>query len=144
MAAETNGASAPIHSILAADFGTVHTRLALIDQVAGQYRLVSYAQTLTTAVPPFGNVTIGMERAIEQLSSQTGRTFETRGGGLLLGERADGTGVDQFVATASGGRPMRTVLVGLTPDVSLESGRRALGSIYAELTDILSLADLRT
>ncbi|MHB8625904.1 MAG: glutamate mutase L [Aggregatilineales bacterium] len=144
MAAEPGGVPTPIHSILAADFGSVHTRLVLIDQVTGQYRLVSYAQTLTTAVPPFGNVTIGMERAVEQLSSQTGRVFEGRGGDLLIGERTDGAGVNQFIATASGGRPMRTVLVGLTPDVSLESGRRALGSIYAELTDTLSLADLRT
>src|SRR5579863_8775753 len=106
MAAEASGAPAPVHSILAADFGSVHTRLVLIDQVAGQYRLVSYAQTLTTAGPPFGNVTIGMERAIEQLSSQTGRVFAGHGGELLIGERADGSGVDQFIATASGGRPM--------------------------------------
>lgn len=144
MAAEPSGVPAPVHSILAADFGSVHTRLVLIDQVTGQYRLVSYAQTLTTAVPPFSNVTIGMERAVEQLSKQTGRVFEGHGSGLIIGERADGSGVNQFIATASGGRPMRTVLVGLTPDVSLESGERALGSIYAELTDTLSLADLRT
>src|SRR5579864_8155007 len=144
MAVEASSTPTPIRSILAADFGSIHTRLVLIDQVAGQYRLVSYAQTLSTAGAPFGSVTIGLERAIEQLSSQTGRVFAGRGGELLIGERVDGTGVDQFIATASGGRPMRTVLVGLTPDVSLESGQRALGSIYAELTDTLSLADSRT
>src|SRR5271165_6107043 len=106
-----------VHSILAADFGSVYTRLTLIDQVAGQYRLVASSQTLTTAAPPLDNVSIGLTRAIDQLSAQTGRTFEARGQ-LILGERADGSGVDQFVATASGGRPMRVVLIGLTADLS--------------------------
>lgn len=141
MAAEPESPS--VHSILAADFGSVYTRLTLIDQVAGQYRLVASAQTLTTAAPPLGNVSIGLTRAIDQLSALTGRTLESQGR-LILGENADGSGVDQFVATASGGRPMRVILVGLTPDLSLDSGRRALGSIYADLIDTLSLADNRT
>ncbi len=134
--------TAPINTILAADFGSVTTRVVLFDQVAGQFRLVSRAQALTTATPPLDDVSIGMTRAIEQLSASTGRTLLT-GNKLLMNERNNRSGIDLFTATASGGRPMRGVLVGLTPDVSLASGRRALGSIYIDLVDTLSLGDDR-
>lgn len=134
--------TAPINTILAADFGSVTTCVVLFDQVAGQFRLVSRAQALTTATPPLDDVSIGMTRAIEQLSASTGRTLLT-GNKLLMNERNNRSGIDLFTATASGGRPMRGVLVGLTPDVSLASGRRALGSIYIDLVDTLSLGDDR-
>lgn len=132
-----------VHSILAADFGSVNTRVVLIDLVDGQYRLVSRAQNLTTADPPIGDVTVGLFRALEQMSSLIGRRFINRDQ-LIIGELADHSGADLFIATASGGRPMRAVLVGLMPDVSLASGRRALGSTYVDLTDVLSLGDIRT
>lgn len=49
MATETATA---VHSILSADFGSVNTRVVLFDVVDGQYRLLSRAQTLTTASLP--------------------------------------------------------------------------------------------
>lgn len=131
------------NSILAADFGSVNTRVVLLDRVDGQYRLISRAQNLTTAAPPIGDVTVGLLRALEQMSSLIGRNFISRER-LIIGELSDQSGADLFIATASGGRPMRAVLVGLMPDVSLASGRRALGSIYVDLTDVLSLGDIRT
>jgi hypothetical protein len=39
---------------------------------------------------------------------------------------------------------MKVVLVGLMPDVSIASARRALASTYVEVTDTLSLADIRS
>ncbi len=139
MAVERN---APISAILTADFGSVNTRVILFDQVAGQFRLISRAEALTTDAPPIGDVTVGLLRAVDQLAEQTGRALTT-GGKLNIGDKM-GTGVDLFVATASGGRPLTAVLVGLMPDVSLASGRRALGSIYIDLVDTLSLGDVRT
>src|SRR5258708_1280416 len=72
----------------------------------------------------------------------TGRNL-LNGEEILIGQRPDGSGVDLFLATASGGRPMKTVLVGLMPDVSIATARRALGSTYVDLVDTLSLADVR-
>ncbi len=132
-----------VRSILSADFGSVNTRAVLLDMVDGQYRLVSRAQTLTTDAPPIGDVAVGLRRALEEMTTLVGRNLVNEEG-IILGEQPDGSGTDLFVATASGGRPMKTVLVGLMPDISLVSGRRALGSTYVDVTDTLSLADIRS
>jgi uncharacterized protein (TIGR01319 family) len=132
-----------IQSILSADFGSVNTRAVLLDVVGGQYRLVSRAQTLTTDAPPVVDVGVGLRRALDEMSSLTGRVL-VHGDDVILGTQEDGSGVDIFLATSSGGRPMKTVLVGLMPDVSIATGRRALASTYVELTDTLSLADIRS
>lgn len=133
----------PVRSILGADFGSVHTRVVFIDQVDGQYRLISRAQSLTTADPPFGDVTIGLIRALDQITALIGRNFMSNKQ-IAIGTGMVGVGADQFFATASGGRPMRVVLVGLMPDVSLASGKNALGSVYIDLVDTLGIGDLRT
>jgi hypothetical protein len=132
----------PARTILGADFGSVHTRVIFIDQVGGQYRLVARAQALTTADPPFGDVTIGLIRALDQITNLIGRQFMA-GDQIAIGSGGP-VGADQFVATASGGRPMRAVLVGLMPDVSMASGRAALASVYVDRVDEFSVGDLRS
>lgn len=134
-----------IHSILAADFGSVNTRVVLIDLVDGAYRLVSRSVTRTTAGDPVRDVAVGLYRALEQMREQTGRLLlRSAEGRVLTPEQRDGSGVDAFLATASVGRPMRVVLVGLMPDVSITSGLHALAGSYVEVVDTLSLADIRT
>lgn len=136
--------NAPVlRNLLGADFGSVNTRVIFIDQVDGKYRLISRAQAYTTADPPFGDVTVGLVRALEQITSLIGRYFLS-GKQIAIGGSSANMGADQFVATASGGRPMRALLVGLMPDVSLASGKNALGSVYIDLVDTLGIGDLRT
>jgi hypothetical protein len=135
--------AAPSGAILTADIGSVHTRVNLFDTVAGQYRLIARAQALTTATPPVGDVGVGLRRALIQLGEFTGRQYVDNGGGLRVGDQI-GTAAETFLATASGGQPMRTVLVGLTPEVSIASGVRALQSTYVDLVETISLRDFRT
>jgi uncharacterized protein (TIGR01319 family) len=132
-----------LRNLLGADFGSVNTRVVFIDQVDGKYRLISRAQAYTTADPPFGDVTVGLVRALEQITSLIGRFFLINKK-IAIGGSSANAGADQFVATASGGRPMRALLVGLMPDVSLASGKNALGSVYVDLVDTLGIGDLRT
>jgi len=131
-------------SILAADFGSVNTRVVLLDMVGGEYRLLSRAQTLTTSAPPLVDVGIGLRRALDEMSSLIGRRLAGGRDELVILHAEEGSGVDAFLATASGGRPMKVVLVGLMPDVSVASGRKALASLHVELVDTLSLADVRS
>lgn len=131
----------PIGAVLAADIGSVHTRVSVFDTVAGQYRLIGRAQVLSTTAPRGADVEIGLRRALQDLSDLIGRKFLDGNQNMWLGE---GGGADVFVATASGGRPMRAVLVGLMPEISLESGQRALASTYVELIDTLSTLDNRS
>jgi hypothetical protein len=134
-----------INSILIADIGSVHTRLVLIDQVEGQYRLIASSRSRTTAEPPLSNVSLGLERAAQEMTTLIGRELvDPRAEQLFLIPEANGHGIDEFVATSSAGRPMRVFLVGLTPSLSLASGRRVLAGSYVTITNTLSPYDLRS
>ena len=57
--------------------------------------------------------------------------------------QADGSGVDQFVATLSAGPALKAVVAGLLPDASLESAQRLTQTIYPRIVDSISLQDHR-
>ena len=135
-----------INSIIAADFGSVNTRVILIDLVDGAFRLVAQGVTRTTAGDPLRDVAVGLYRALEQLSEQTGRQFliQNRRPEMIIGEQPDGSGVDALLATASVGQPLQVVVVGLMPDVSIASAQHVLAGSYVRVVDRLSLADIRT
>ncbi len=131
-------------SILAVDFGNVHTRAVLIDVVEGRYQLVSQARTRTTAGFPANDISVGLRRVLEALGEATGRTLFVPASRIITPEQPDRSGVDSFIATASIGRPLRTVLVGLVPDVSIASGLRATAGTYVQVVETLTLADARS
>jgi len=128
-------------SILAVDFGNVSTRALLIELVEGNYSLVAHATEPTTARFPGNDVGIGLARVARQLGFMTGRTFVGQDGRLIMPEGADRSGVDQFVATASIGRPLRTVIVGLEPEYSVISAIRAAAGTYVDILATLTLED---
>jgi uncharacterized protein (TIGR01319 family) len=131
-------------SILAVDFGNVHTRGVLIDQVDGAYALVAQAEDRTTAGFPIGDASVGLARVLARLSDATGRRLLRPDGGLIIPEQPDRSGVDLFLATASIGRPLRTVLIGLVPDLSVMSGLRAAAGTYVDISETITLDDDRT
>lgn len=132
------------NSILAVDFGNVRTRAILIDLVEGVYSLVAQAEERTTGGFPIGDVGIGFRRALQQLSANTGRRFLQQDGTLITPEQPDRSGIDAFIATASIGRALRTVLIGLMPEMSIASAQRAAAGTYVEIVDVISLDDRRT
>jgi len=133
-----------VNSVLVADFGSVHTRLALIDLVEGQYRLVASARARSTAEPPLGNAAIGLDRAAQTITDLTGRRLLGRGPGeMLLLPETGGHGVDAFLATSSAGRAMRVVLLGLTPEISLASAAKMLAGSYVQVVEVLCPDDVR-
>lgn len=131
-------------SILAVDFGSVHTRAVLIDQVAGTYQLVGFARTRTTDGFPVQDVTVGLSRVLNLLTESSGRRFTNPDGRVISPEQVDRSGVDTFVVTASGGRPLRAVVVGLMPSLSLASALKSLSNTYVNVFETLHLADGRT
>jgi hypothetical protein len=130
-------------SILAVDFGSVQTRALLIDRVGGTYQLVAFADTRTTNGFPANDVTIGMDRALRALQDATGRNFIGTDGRIISPEQPDLSGADTVAITASGGRPLRAVVVGLMPEMSVASAIQALNNTYIEIADVLSLGDGR-
>jgi uncharacterized protein (TIGR01319 family) len=132
------------NSILAVDFGSVHTRAILIDLVEGVYQLVAQAEERTTGGFPIADVGVGFRRVAQQLSAVTGRRLLDDNGTIITPEQMDRSGVDAFIATASIGRPLRTVLIGLTPDMSIASALRAAAGTYVNIVDVISLNDARS
>lgn len=131
-------------SILSVDFGNVRTRAVLIDLVEGTYRVVATGDARTTIGFPVSDVSAGMQRAVDQIAQVTGRRLQDASGKLISPEQPDRSGVDAFLATASVGRPLRTVLVGLVPELSIASGLRAIAGTYVQVVETLNLHDARS
>jgi len=129
--------------LLAVDVGTVTTRAILLDVIDGSYRFVARGEAPTTATPPWGDVLDGVYYALRQVSEAGGRILLDSTDALIVPEQAAFEGINGFAATASSGEPVRAVLVGLVPDVSVSSGRRAAETTYLLIQDVLSLGDER-
>jgi hypothetical protein len=130
-------------SVLAIEVGAAVTRVVLFDVVEGQYRFVASGQAPSTAESPFKDVGIGVREAIVTLQNVTGSKILAPDGGLISPAQADGSGVDAVVATVSAGPSVKTVIVGLLNDVSLQSARRLAESTYSRVVDSLDLSDQR-
>jgi hypothetical protein len=135
--------TAPTDSILTADIGNVNTRVALFDLVNGKFRFIAGGEARTTVEPPYNSLSEGLRRALEDLQRVSGRAFMDENDRLIMPVRDDGNGVDAFAATASAGDPLKVALVGLTPNVSLTSARRAALSTYIQVVDVIGLNDRR-
>ncbi|MEP7357887.1 MAG: glutamate mutase L, partial [Anaerolineales bacterium] len=130
-------------TVLAVDFGSANTRALLFDVVGSVYRFVGYGEAPSTINAPYRDASEGMRHALDQLQASTGRKLLDDSAHLIMPATTAGRGADTFVATASGGPAVRGLLVGLLPDVSLESVRRLASSSYLNVLDSFSLGDLR-
>jgi hypothetical protein len=130
-------------SVLAIEVGAAVTRVVLFDVVEGQYRFVASGQAPSTAEAPFMDIGIGVREAITNLQGVTGSKILGPEGNLISPAQVDGSGVDAVVATISAGPSVKTVIVGLLNDVSLQSARRLAESTYSRVVDSLDLTDHR-
>jgi len=135
--------TAPTDSILAADIGSVTTRAALFDIVSGSFRFIAIGEARSSVEPPFSYMGEGLRQATDHLHALTGRVFMDENERLILPTRNDGAGIDAFAAAASGAKPLRTVLVGLMPNLSLASAERVASSGHVLIVDRLGLGDRR-
>src|SRR5579863_7776668 len=98
-------------SLLVADCGSVFTKVSLFGLVEGQYRLMARGEAATTIKPPQEDITTGVIQAINVIEFITGRRFISDGR-ILSPEQENGDGVDVFIATISGGGPLRLSVLG--------------------------------
>ncbi len=130
-------------SILAIDVGAAVTRALLFDVVEGVYRFVASGQTPSTAEAPFRDVGIGVREAITNLQNIVGSKILSPENELISPSQPDGSGVDAVIATVSAGPVVKTVVVGLLSDVSLQSARRLAETTYSRIVETLDLSDHR-
>ena len=129
------------NSILAVDFGSVHTRVLLFDIVDGEYRLVANRQTKSTVGAPADDLAVGLRQALGEIALASGRRFFDQRGELIKPEQSDRVGVDYCITTASAGKAIRTVLLGLLPDISIKPAGRAGVPFYLDVVAEIHLED---
>lgn len=131
------------NSLLAVDVGASSTRAVMFDVVEGEYRFVASGSATSTAEAPFKDVIEGVRKAIENLQLLLGKQLLDGSRDLITPSQSNGTGVDSLVVTLSAGPSIRTVVVGLLKDVSLESARRLAESTYSRVVETIGLNDRR-
>jgi hypothetical protein len=132
------------NSLLAVDVGAASTRAVFFDVVEGEYRFVASGIAPSTAEAPFKDVSEGARNAITSLETVLGRNLLDGARTLITPSQANGSGVDALVVTLSAGPTIKTVIVGLLQDVSLESARRLTASTYSRVVDTIGLNDHRS
>lgn len=128
-------------SLLVADIGSVSTKVGLVDFVSGDFRFIAAGTAMTTADAPTADVAVGVRSAIRQIEARTERRLLTDDGQLISPERSGGQGVDAFVAITSAPAPLRVAVVGLSREISLASGVRAVEATHATVAVTLALDD---
>ncbi|MBS1248926.1 MAG: hypothetical protein MAG431_00496 [Chloroflexi bacterium] len=130
-------------SLLAIDIGAISTRALLFDVVNGQYRFLASGEAPSTVGTPFYNVGEGIRRAMDNLTTATGRKLISSNESLIMPSLPDNSGVDALVATISAGEPLKIVAVGLLEDITLASTRNLAATTYAQVVDTIKLNDRR-
>jgi hypothetical protein len=125
------------NTMLILDVDQAVTRTVLCDVVEGSARLVDVGEALTTAGPPFLDMSIGINRALRQLEEQTGRRL-LDGDSIICPAQPDGDGVDRLFVT---GVPLTPNRIGM---LSLERGHvtHVIRSAVRRSLSILSDADV--
>lgn len=130
-----------VSSILTADFGSVQTRVNLFDIVDGEYRVIAHQSARTTLGYPDDDLGVGLKRMLERMTQLTGRQFFSPVGRVLTPEDNNRNGVDYFITTSSAGRPLRVIVVGLIPEISVLSALRAISGTYVDIVAEFHLRD---
>ena len=131
------------NSLLAIDIGSVTTRAAYFDVVEGQYRFIGMGQSPTTLAAPTRNIAYGVQAAIEALQKLVGKSLIDEDARLVIPSQPDGMGVDSICATVSAGDVVKTVIVGLLPEVSVKSVENLALGTYTRIVDSIGMNDIR-
>lgn len=130
-------------ALLGAEFGSVWTRVLLLDVVDNEYRIIARSEGLTTVGAPINDVLVGFRRLLREMAQNGVRNLLDEDNQIITPEREDRSGVDSFIATTSAGRTLRALLVGLLPQTSLLAARRALSRTSVEIVEQIHLMDGR-
>jgi len=132
-----------VESLLAIDVGSVNTRAFLFGVADGSYRFLAAGTTRTTNGGPYNDIAESVYLALERLQEITGRTFLGKDRYLIIPAQPDGSGVDAIVLTISSGPAIKSVVIGLLSDVSVESAQRLVAGTYAHADEVIGLNDRR-
>lgn len=131
-------------SLLAIDIGSIHTRAMFFDVVDGSYHFIASGMALSTAFAPYHDAEIGIINAIRQLEKLSSQTLLNQSTQIIIPCQTDGSGVDHVVTTLSAVQDLNLVIVGLVPEVSIQTARDLAAGLYARIRETIGLDDFRT
>jgi len=131
-------------SLLAIDIGSVHTRAMFFDVVDGSYHFIASGQALSTAFAPYNDAGLGIINAIRELEKRSSQIFLNPSSQLIVPCRTDGTGVDHVVTTLSAVRDLNLAVIGLVPEVSLQTAVDMAAGLYTRICEIIGLNDFHS
>lgn len=124
-------------SLLAIDIGHAHTRAILFDAVEDRYRVVAIGVVPTRHQH---DLLESIRSAIGEIQTITQRPLLDMHGQIIV-PAEENQGVDQVVLTLSARAPLRVVIAGVLPQVSLQSARRLAETTYSKIVAQLHLND---
>jgi hypothetical protein len=128
-------------AVLIAEIGSNTTRVTLVDVVAGEFRLVSQGEALSSVEPPQSNALDAVLEAAGQIEAATERKLLRDDGQLLMPATAERDGVDRFVAITSATGTLALVITAIASDVSARSALRASRCTYTSVLQVVTLDD---
>ncbi|MBC8078225.1 MAG: glutamate mutase L [Chloroflexales bacterium] len=128
-------------SVLVAEIGSTTTRVTLIDVVAGEFRLVSQGEALSSVEPPQQNALAAVIEAVAQIEAATERKLLRDDQQLLMPATVERDGVDRFVAITSATGTLALVITAIASDVSAHSALRASRCTYTSVLQVVTLDD---
>jgi hypothetical protein len=125
-------------AVLIAEIGSITTRVALVDTVAGVARLIGRAEVPSTIEPPQDNAAVAVLAAALQIEEMTGRHLVEQNQ-LVMPQTIERDGVDQVLVLTSAAGLMGVVVAAVAEDVSAHSVRRASLSTYTSVLQTITL-----
>ena len=129
-------------ALLIVDIGTLFTHVALIDQVAGEYRAVARTQALSTLEAPESNAWVGIRAAIRLIEQITARRLTTDDAPMMP-QQANGNGIDAVLFTSSAAGTLPVVIAAISEETSGDSLRRVAQATYTLILDSITFDEQR-
>jgi uncharacterized protein (TIGR01319 family) len=121
------------------DVGSTTTKAVLIGERDGEYRLRGRGEHPTTVEIPYEDVTVGVTRALEDLSSRVGLRLAAPAGPVKQLEDA----CVKYLSTSSAGGGLQMMVFGVMRNVTADSARKAALGGGAIILDVMTTDDDR-
>ncbi|MBN2526146.1 MAG: glutamate mutase L [Deltaproteobacteria bacterium] len=125
------------------DCGSTTTKAILIEQIDGVYRQTYRSEAATTVEAPVADVTVGVRRALLDLSAVSGRRLIDESGDIIR-PVSGSDGCDMYMTTSSAGGGLQMVVLGLVKTISAASAEKAALGAGAIVTDCIACDDTRS
>ncbi len=134
-------ARVPGRCCLLSDCGSTTTKVALVEERDGVWRLAGCDSAPTTVEAPTADILAGLRRAVRRLGRRLGRNLVGTSG-VLRRVADDGDGVDCWLSTSSAGGGLQMLVMGVVRELTAASAEQAALGAGAVVTRVLAHDDI--